>query len=48
MNETAIRELVKGILKECLEEQKLEEDNLVSKDELEESDEETIDEDKAE
>ena len=48
MNETVIRGLVRSILKECLEEQKLEEDNLVSKDEIEESEDETIDEDKAE
>jgi hypothetical protein len=44
MNEASIRNLVRGILKEYIEEQTLEEDNLVSKDELEEADEETIDE----
>ncbi|WP_300667109.1 hypothetical protein [Fluviicola sp.] len=45
MNESKIREYVRGILKECIEEQRLEEDNLVSQDELEESNKETIDED---
>ena len=44
MNEALVRNLVRGILKEYIKEQKLEEDNLVSKDELEEADEETIDE----
>lgn len=43
-----MRGLIRGVLKECIEEQKLEEDNLVSQEELEKSDEEIIDENWAE